>query len=154
MFHFNHESVRTVDALTGAFLLARRSAIKEVGLLDERFFMYGEEIDWCKRFGIIGWEVVFYPQSKVIHFGGVSSSLAPIKNSISFYESQIEFWKKYYAKSHTSIYIIIIKFQQITRYLINFLFSFSKFKARYYYYQKMKINVSVLKWLFSQNTFK
>ncbi len=50
MNYWNHDSVRSVDALSGCFWMVRRKALKEVGLLDEDFFLYGEDIDWCKRY--------------------------------------------------------------------------------------------------------
>jgi hypothetical protein len=59
--------------LGGACLLARREAIAQVGLLDEGYFMYCEETDWCRRFSRAGWKVVCVPDAHVIHLGGQSS---------------------------------------------------------------------------------
>ncbi len=61
------------------FWFVRRKAMDEVGLLDEDFFFYGEDIDWCRRFRDAGWEVVFYPEAETIHFGGASSGNAPVR---------------------------------------------------------------------------
>ena len=58
------------DWLVGAFLIARREAIADVGPLDERFFLYSEEIDWCRRFGQAGWGVAHLPVIEVTHHAG------------------------------------------------------------------------------------
>ena len=73
MTYWAHNEIRNVEALNGCFLLVRRTALEEVGLLDELFFMYGEDLDWCKRFGDCGWGVVYFPEAEAVHFGGASS---------------------------------------------------------------------------------
>ena len=69
---FDHESVREADYLYGACLLVRRAAVEEVGGLDEDFFMFSEETEWCYRFRQAGWSVVFAPVADVVHVGGAS----------------------------------------------------------------------------------
>jgi len=69
---FDHGSARESDWLSGAALLVRREAADEVGLFDEDFFMFGEEVDWMTRFRRAGWKVVFYPGAEVVHVGGAS----------------------------------------------------------------------------------
>ena len=69
---FAHEAVREVDWLSGAALLVRRAAADEVGLFDEAFFMFSEEVDWLTRFRRAGWHVLFYPGAEVVHVGGAS----------------------------------------------------------------------------------
>jgi GT2 family glycosyltransferase len=63
-----------VDAVNGAFMLVRPEAVREVGLLDERFWMYGEDLDWCYRFWQAGWQVLYWPEVTVVHVKGASSS--------------------------------------------------------------------------------
>jgi N-acetylglucosaminyl-diphospho-decaprenol L-rhamnosyltransferase len=63
---------RSVDWLVGAFLLARREAVEQVGPMDEGFFLYSEEIDWCHRFRLSGWDVRHLPLMRVTHHGGDS----------------------------------------------------------------------------------
>jgi GT2 family glycosyltransferase len=65
-------TARRVDVVSGAAMFVRRAAMEEVGLLDESFFFYGEETDWCHRFARAGWEVVFVPLPAITHFGGGS----------------------------------------------------------------------------------
>jgi len=67
MTDYDHEEVREVDWVTGACMLARREAIEKVGLMDERFFLYFEDIDWCYRMKNQGWSVFYVPQSVMIH---------------------------------------------------------------------------------------
>jgi N-acetylglucosaminyl-diphospho-decaprenol L-rhamnosyltransferase len=69
---FEHDRVREVDFLMAACLLVRREASEEVGLFDERYFMFSEEVDWCYRFRKAGWSVVFVPDAEVVHVGGAS----------------------------------------------------------------------------------
>jgi N-acetylglucosaminyl-diphospho-decaprenol L-rhamnosyltransferase len=69
---FDHESVREADWLSGAALLVRTAATDEVGLFDESFFMFGEEVDWQTRFRQAGWTVYFDPAAQVVHVGGAS----------------------------------------------------------------------------------
>lgn len=73
MTWWNRDDVRPVDVVTGCFMLVRKRAVEEVGMMDDRFFMYAEETDWCYRFKQAGWNVLFTPQAEIIHHGGQSS---------------------------------------------------------------------------------
>ncbi len=64
-----------IDSGCGAFMMVRRKAMEEVGIWDEDFFFYGEDLDWCYRFKEKGWKVVFYPHCKIIHHKGASSGM-------------------------------------------------------------------------------
>jgi GT2 family glycosyltransferase len=70
MTGWDRASERRVDVISGAAMFVRRAAIEEVGLMDEAFFFYGEETDWCHRFGRAGWDLVFAPIPEITHFGG------------------------------------------------------------------------------------
>jgi GT2 family glycosyltransferase len=69
---FDYESVREAEVVMGAVMLARRGAIDEVGLLDEDFFLFSEETDWCYRFRQAGWEVLFTPKAEFAHVYGAA----------------------------------------------------------------------------------
>jgi GT2 family glycosyltransferase len=69
---FDHDRVREADFLMAACLLVRREATDEVGMFDESYFMFSEEVDWCYRFHETGWKVVFLPEAEVVHVGGAS----------------------------------------------------------------------------------
>ena len=67
------DGVYEIDCLVGAFMLIRKEAIESVGLLDESFFMYGEDIDYCYRIKNDGWKIVYYGKAEIIHYKGASS---------------------------------------------------------------------------------
>ncbi len=69
---FDHDEVCEADWLYGAVLLVRRDATDSVGLFDEDFFLFSEEVDWCYRFHQAGWRVLFYPGAEAVHVGGAS----------------------------------------------------------------------------------
>jgi GT2 family glycosyltransferase len=69
---FDHDEVREAEFVMGACMLVRRSAIAQVGPLDEAFFLFSEETDWCYRFVQAGWKVLFYPGAECVHVGGAS----------------------------------------------------------------------------------
>jgi len=69
---FDHDEVREADWLMGACMLVRRAAIEQVGGLDERYFLFNEETDWCYRLRRAGWSVVFYPGAEAVHVGGAT----------------------------------------------------------------------------------
>ncbi|MGA9349047.1 MAG: glycosyltransferase family 2 protein [Anaerolineae bacterium] len=90
------DEVQEVDWVTGACLLARREAIEQVGLLDEGFFMYSEELDWCRRAKERGWKVVYLPTAKVIHYGGQSSEQVKSFQHVQFQRSKIRYFLKHH----------------------------------------------------------
>ena len=69
---FDHDEVREAEFVMGACMLVRRSATEQVGLLDEDFFLFSEETDWCYRFRKAGWQVLFFPGAQCVHVGGAS----------------------------------------------------------------------------------
>jgi len=97
-----------VDWVGGACLLARRKAIKTVGLLDEDFFMYSEETDWCFRMARSGWKVCYLPGAEVIHFGGGSSRRASEKMLIQLYRSKLRFFGKHYGSLRKELLHILL----------------------------------------------
>lgn len=90
------DEVQDVDWVTGAALMARREAIEQVGPLDEGFFMYSEELDWCRRFREAGWRVVYLPTARVIHYGGKSSEQVLPARHIHFQRSKIRYFRKHH----------------------------------------------------------
>lgn len=85
-----------VDWVTGACLVVRREALEQVGGLDEGFFMYSEELDWCKRIKAAGWKVVYFPEAQVIHYGGKSSEQVLPARHIHFQTSKIRYFRKHH----------------------------------------------------------
>jgi GT2 family glycosyltransferase len=95
MTWWNRDDVREVDVVTGCFMLVRREAIEQVGLLDERFFMYAEETDWCYRFKQAGWQIMFTPNAEIIHLHGASSRQVKPKMISQWRKSMLFFFEKH-----------------------------------------------------------
>ena len=93
-----------VDSVVGAFLLIRRSVIDKIGLLDEQFFMYGEDLDWCWRCKESGFKVWYYPKVICHHYKGESSKKAPFKALKWFHDAMWIFYNKHYAKKYNFVF--------------------------------------------------
>ena len=86
-----------VDWLVGAALLVRRETYKKVGMLDEAtFFMYSEEVDWCKRIKAAGWRVVYFPQAVIVHHEAKSSDQVSTRRLIYFNTSKVRYMTKHH----------------------------------------------------------
>ncbi|MNO29367.1 N-acetylglucosaminyl-diphospho-decaprenol L-rhamnosyltransferase [compost metagenome] len=92
-----------VDCLVGAFMLLRRETIDQVGGLDEDFFMYGEDLDWCFRIKEAGWGIYYYPQTSIVHLKGGSARRRPFKIVYEFHRAMILFHRKHYSKQYNSM---------------------------------------------------
>lgn len=106
--YLHEDETNEVDSLTGAFMMLRREAVDEVGLLDEEFFMYGEDIDWCYRIKEAGWKVVYYPEAKIIHYKGASSKKKRFKTLYEFHRAMILFYDKHYRLKYNIFVTILV----------------------------------------------
>lgn len=86
---------RRVEVIKGACLLLRRAALDQVGLLDESYFMYTEEVDLCHRIAQAGWELWWEPRAEVIHYGAASSKQAREEMYLLLYRSKTQFYRKF-----------------------------------------------------------
>lgn len=86
-----------VDSLVGAAMLLRETVVREVGLLDEQFFMYGEDLDWCFRIKSYGWRIVYEPHAIVRHYKRAASSARPLPSIRAFYGAMRVFHRKHFA---------------------------------------------------------
>jgi hypothetical protein len=93
-----HARLHEAEALSGCFCMARRSAVEQVGGLDEQFFFYGEDLDWCKRFIDGGWKIAFVPQATAVHFGGGSTAKAPLRFSVEILRATLTYWRKHHGR--------------------------------------------------------
>ena len=89
--------MKSVDAVSGCFMIVRRDAMEQIGLLDERFFIYSEDIDWCRRFKHQGWEVVFNPAPQATHYSGASSGNEPVRFSMEKQRAILKYWAKHHS---------------------------------------------------------
>jgi N-acetylglucosaminyl-diphospho-decaprenol L-rhamnosyltransferase len=87
-----------VDWLVGACLCVRAQAAAEVGVFDERFFMYSEELDWCRRFRVAGWQVAYVPQAEVAHLEGASARLDLGARDRFFQASKLQYAAKWHGQ--------------------------------------------------------
>ena len=91
-------AVTDADYVEGACMLVRREALDQVGGLDEGFYMYAEEVDWCLRMRRAGWRVVYLPQTRIIHLGGGSSkgNKGNTRREAMLYRSRVRFFRIHY----------------------------------------------------------
>ncbi len=92
------DAISEVDWVTGACILLRRQAVEQVGPLDDAFFMYSEELDWCRRARDAGWKVVYLPTAQVIHHEGKSSEQVMPLRHVRFQRSKIHYFRKHHGR--------------------------------------------------------
>ena len=95
---WKYDKPREVDVVIGCFSLVRMEAIKQVGMMDEDFFVYGDDIDWCYRFVKAGWKVLFTPDAEIIHYGGQTTKKAANKFTLQLYGAYLINVKKHYSQ--------------------------------------------------------
>lgn len=100
---------RMVDWVSGACLMARRAAIDAVGPLDEAYFMYAEETDWCYRMKQNGWSVAFVPEAVAIHASGASSRRVPERRRAQIYRSKWLFMRKHYGGVMAASFKLLVR---------------------------------------------
>ncbi len=99
MTDVDHSQIMDVDWLSGSALMVRRETFDEIGLFDERFFMYCEDVDWCKRAKDAGWRVVYYPEVELSHRIGAASDKNPIAMIKQHHRSMLLYFIKHNAGS-------------------------------------------------------
>lgn len=147
--HWAQDSTRPVDILSGCFWLVRREALAEVGLLDESFFMYGEDMDWCRRFWNRGWEVLFVSEAEAVHYGGGSSSNAPVRFYIEMQRADLQYWRKHHSRTAAACFFLISCLRltlRVAGYSIALLLDAP---ARKVYRFKVQRSLACLKWMIS-----
>ena len=114
---FRYDRMEDVEVLTGWFWMVRREALDQVGGLDERYFMYGEDIDWSKRYHQAGWRVVFFPEAHAIHYCGSSSANAPTRFYIEMRRANMQYCAKYHNSLTCAGFWLTIWLQEAIRIL-------------------------------------
>ena len=97
-----------IDILSGAFMFMRKSVLDQIGLLDEDFFMYGEDIDLSYRITKSGSKNYYYPHTRIIHYKGESTKKGSINYVMMFYQAMIIFAKKHFSTRHAKMYQMVI----------------------------------------------
>ncbi len=113
------DSERQVDVVSGMYMLVRREAIEQVGPMDESYFLYFEETDWCYRFSKAGWTMLFWPGARIIHVGGGSHSTDQnaVEAYAQFQKSRLLFFKKRYNRFVYSLVWLLVITHTLLRYL-------------------------------------
>lgn len=104
MTYWDMQDMREVDVVMGACLIIRREAVEQIGYLDERFFMYSEEVDWCYRLRQAGWRVYFVPDAEATHLWGGTSRVLPVQTLVQLYRSRLLFFRKHYGLTTAMAY--------------------------------------------------
>jgi len=94
---WDHTETREVDWVSGSFLAIRRKACEEVGLLDERFFLFCEDVDWCLRARRVGWKVVYFPEATAIH--SMEKRSNAYQAALAHHQSMFRFYRKHLRRS-------------------------------------------------------
>lgn len=131
------DSTRDVDVISGCYLLVRNKVINEVGVLDEEYFFFGEETDWCFRIKKQGWRLVFSPVGEIVHYGSFSAKKLNYKRDLMLTSALVRFM----LKNHTILdallmYIVLFVFN-LSRFVVWFLISL--FKRDEYTLSRMKL---------------
>ncbi|MBN1464807.1 glycosyltransferase [candidate division KSB1 bacterium] len=101
--YLDPEQVAQVEAISGSFMFLKRAVLEAVGGLDEQFFMYGEDLDWCYRIRRAGYPIYYVPDTQIIHFKGESSKKSPFQQRRLFYEAMRLFVRKHFKKGRALI---------------------------------------------------
>jgi N-acetylglucosaminyl-diphospho-decaprenol L-rhamnosyltransferase len=102
--HLGDDEPGEVDAVNGAFMLCRAEAVREVGLLDEGYWLYMEDLDWCHRFWDAGWRVFYEPAGVALHVkGGSSGARRRPKQEIAFHRGMARFYRRFDAPEHNPL---------------------------------------------------
>ena len=109
------DEIAEVEVLAGSFWIARREAVQQVGLLDEAFFFYGEDVDWCRRFRAAGQKVCYFPSAQAVHFGGASSAADPDRFNTELLRATLKLWEKHHGWLSTQAFLAISILHQSLR---------------------------------------
>jgi len=125
--YLDKEEINEVDVLSGAFMLLRRSVLKEIGLLDEEFFMYGEDIDLSYRITKAGYKNYYYPETRIIHYKGESTKKGSVNYVFVFYNAMVIFARKHFSQKNAQLFSLLIN---VAIYFRAFLAIFNRFMKR------------------------
>ena len=108
LLHVDPDTPLDVDSVCGAFMLIRREVVEQVGMFDETFRMYGEDLDWAYRIKAAGWRIRYHPSVVVLHYKGQSSRQRPASSIRAFYHAMHIFYAKHYAPAHSAPFNALI----------------------------------------------
>ncbi|MCX8031546.1 MAG: glycosyltransferase family 2 protein [Thermodesulfovibrionales bacterium] len=142
----NIENPIEVDSVIGAFMIVRKEAIDDVGLLDENFFFFFEETDWCLMMQKKGWKVFHHPQLRVYHLQGQTAKKVHIPARIEYWRSRYIFFKKHYGERH----YICLKVGLVVKLLLNLILNLALSVITLFRYERVNHKVilyyKILQW--------
>jgi len=97
-----------VEAISGAFMFARREALETVGLMDDNYFLHCEDLDWCMRFRQAGWKILFVPQVRVMHWKGLSTKANPMRCEYHKHCGMVRFYRKFFRHQYPGALMILV----------------------------------------------
>lgn len=115
MHTWDQRRAREVEVLQGSCLMIRREALDQIGLMDNDFFMYSEEVDLCTRLRRAGWALYWNPNARVVHHGGKSTGQAPADMFLKLYQSKVLYFRKHYGMLAARIYKLLLLVAAIAR---------------------------------------
>ncbi len=149
MTYWDHSESQPVEVINGCFWIVRRAALEQVGLLDEQFFIYAEDMDWSRRFNEAGWKVVFFAGADALHHGGASSAHAPVLFNIERQRANHQYWQKHHSRLSVTFYSGISLLHHGSRVLTEVL-SYPLRRERSASRFRIKRGMASIKWLLSR----
>ncbi len=121
-----NDEINEIDVLSGAFMWLRKETLDKVGLLDETFFMYGEDIDLSYRITLGGYKNYYFPDARIIHYKGESTKKSSINYVFVFYKAMVIFARKHFSQKNAKLFSVLINLAIYLRAAIAVLFRFVK----------------------------
>jgi GT2 family glycosyltransferase len=144
---YPYDKTEDVEVLTGWFWMIPRAAFEQVGGLDERFFMYGEDLDWCYRFVKAGWRVVFFADAGALHYGAVSSGQAHSRFYVEMVRANLQYFQKHHGTLGSLGFLVATGIHELLRVVAyGIVYCFNRYK-RPASVVRINASLSCLKWL-------
>lgn len=115
MAGWDQAAPRSVDVVLGACMFLRKAALDRIGLMDEDFFMYSEEVDLCYRFKDSGWNIFWVPQAEILHYGGQSTRQVATEMFLRLYQSKVLYFRKHAGWFTVQVYKMILALAALAR---------------------------------------
>jgi GT2 family glycosyltransferase len=151
MKNFAHDRIRKVDSLAGCFMMIRETALKEVGLFDEQYFIYSEETDLCKRFHAAGWDILFLPNVCVIHNHAASTAKDPVRFAVLQQRTLLKYWKRHHSLPSRACLFVLLLVHHAVRYAAYHLMYVIVPNERDRTVRRMALNSACIKAMFSNS---
>jgi GT2 family glycosyltransferase len=151
--YLDPSEMHEVDAVSGSFMFLRRKVFEDVGGLDEQFFMYGEDLDWCYRIKEAGWKIFYVPSTQIIHYKGESAKRSDLDEVKLFYRAMRIFARKHFHRGY--LFDVLITLGISLREIIAFLAKSAR-PLRATLFDFIIINISLLlgEWIWFGKIFR